>query len=102
MTEVSSTTPPSTRLRRPSEVAVELHCSERHLRKLARDLGACHIVGKVMLLSDANVDAILEASRPEPRISKSRAGSIVLPEGDYETLRAEAVKGLQPPGRTGR
>lgn len=102
MTEVSPTTPPSTRLRRPSEVAAELHCSERHLRKLARDLGACSIVGKVMLLSDANVAAILEASRPQPRRPISSPGSSILPEGDYETLRAELVKNMERQKSKGR
>lgn len=90
------------RVRTPSEVAVELHCSERHLRKLARDLGASHIVGKVMLLSDADVGTILEASRPQPRMPKSPAGSIVLPEGDYETLRAMVVKGMERQKHKGR
>ena len=85
----------SIRLRRPSEVALELHCSERHLRKLARDLGACHVVGKVMLLSDANVDTILEASRPQPRRPLCPPGSSALPEGDYETLRAMLVNNME-------
>ena len=102
MTEVSPTTPPSIRLRLPSEVAVELHCSERHLRKLARDLGACSIVGKVMLLSDADVATILEASRPQPRIRTSPAETGALPEGDYETLRAMLVKNMASPTRKRR
>ncbi|MDF2809878.1 MAG: hypothetical protein K0S56_909 [Microvirga sp.] len=83
------------RLRTPAEVAVELHCSERHLRKLARDLRACSVVGKVMLLSDADVQTILDASRPAPRLGRASPPTFHgVSEGDYETLRTRVEKAV--------
>lgn len=41
--------------------------SERTLRHRARQLGACRIIGKTMFLTPADIDRIIDASRPEPR-----------------------------------
>ena len=76
----------------PEQLADEIGCSSRHVRKLARDLGACRIFGKTMFLMPDDVQAILEASRPCPSHSSSAAKSGTtgepLPSGDYEDLQA--------------
>ena len=86
-------------LRLLAEVAAELRCSERHLRALARRLGACRLIGKTMLLTETDIHAILEASRPCPSRSTSAEMSGItgaqLPEGDYEALRARVTKQLR-------
>ncbi|MCA1403677.1 hypothetical protein I6F26_03540 [Ensifer sp. IC3342] len=48
--------------------AAGIHVSERTLRERARALGACRIIGKVMFLLPADIDTILEAAKPEPKI----------------------------------
>lgn len=93
----------------PEELAVEIGCSPRHVRKLARGLGACRIFGKTMFLMPDDVQAILEASRPCPSSSTSAVTSgttaVQLPVGGYEALLAlrrktEPKKSPQP-ARTG-
>lgn len=86
------------RLRTPAEVAIELHCSERHLRKLARDLRACSVVGKVMLLSDADVQTILDASCPAPRGAPLPSAAKARKErDDLEAVWARAQEKLAKP-----
>lgn len=41
--------------------------SERTLREFARRQGACRIIGKTMFLMPSDIDAILEASQPQPK-----------------------------------
>lgn len=48
----------------PSEAADYLGCSERRLRKLARDLGACFEMGRSMALAPHHIVVILKACRP--------------------------------------
>lgn len=60
-------------VRKPKDLAKEWGCSERTLRKMARDLGACHVIGKTMLLTEDDVRAILEAAKPAPRIKPATA-----------------------------
>lgn len=78
----------------PDEFAKHYGWSPRKIREIARKLGACRVMGNRMILLQADVDAILEFSRPQP---KSRGG---LPTGaplrakprtpaqDYEDLLA--------------
>jgi len=76
---------------RPTDLAKQWGCSERALRKLARDIGACRILGKAMWLTDDDVRAIEEAVRFRPAESSATmrgAASLPLPAGDYEILRA--------------
>lgn len=76
----------------PEQLAEEIGCSPRHVRKLARGLGACRVFGKTMFLMPDDVQAILEASRPCP--SLGRGGPIrQVPE------RLEKRKWLQGGGR---
>ncbi len=83
----------------PVELARETGWSERRLRELARKLGACRIVGNRMLLTQSDVDAILEASRPCPSHSTSEAKSgttgVRLPGGSYAELQALLTKRKQ-------
>ena len=75
----------------PEQLAEEIGCSPRHVRKLARGLGACRVFGKTMFLMPDDVQAILEASRPCPSRSTSEAKSgtigAPLPSGDYADLQ---------------
>ena len=52
---------------RPDELAKKAGWSARRVRQLAREIGACRIVGNRMVLTPEDVQAILEASRPKPR-----------------------------------
>lgn len=48
--------------------ALGIHVSERTLRERARALGACRIIGKVMFLLPADIETILEAAKPKPKV----------------------------------
>ena len=50
----------------PAQFAADRGFSERAVRKKARQLGACRILGRTMSLEDEDVRAILEALRPCP------------------------------------
>ena len=75
----------------PEELAQHMGWSPRRVKALARKLAACRIMGNRMALTQADVDVILEASRPCPSNSKSAVKSgttpAPLPGGDYEALR---------------
>jgi hypothetical protein len=75
----------------PEELAERAGWSARKVRETARGLGACRIMGNRMILTPADVDAILEASRPCPSNSTVEAKSgtigVRLPGGDFEELQ---------------
>ena len=77
----------------PEELAGHAGWSERKVREIARKIGACRIVGNRMLLTQTDVDAILEASRPCPSKStvEAKSGITVAPslkvDGGYEALQ---------------
>ncbi len=48
--------------------AIGIHVSERTLRERARALGACRVIGNAMFLLSADIEAILEASKPKPKV----------------------------------
>jgi hypothetical protein len=56
-------------LRTPESLAREWGCSERRLRRVARKIGACRIIGRRMILLESDVAAILEALKPYPSSS---------------------------------
>lgn len=76
----------------PEEFAKHYGWSPRKVREIARDIGACRIVGNRMLLLQQDVDAILEASKPKPKAkpayqqfaNPTLAG---LADMNYETLK---------------
>jgi hypothetical protein len=83
----------------PEEFAKRMGWSARRVRSLARELGACRILGSRMRLTKNDVNAILEATRPTPlqRItSRSPSGwdgvpvktmKMLLGVGDHKKLR---------------
>ncbi|MBZ0124101.1 MAG: hypothetical protein K8F31_09475 [Roseovarius sp.] len=75
----------------PAKLAEHFDVSERTVRRRARELGACRIIGKDMILLPEDVETILEASKPCQSKSTSAATSgtteAQLPEGDFEALR---------------
>lgn len=77
---------PTVRLITPAEVAATLGCTERRVRRLARDHGCCRIIGSRMMFTDEDVTALLEAAKPKPRglhaiESKWRADAGLSPAG---------------------
>lgn len=80
----------------PAEVAARFGCSERTLRKMARDYGLCRVIGKVMMLTDDDVQALLEAMKPcpSPYTDAGRSGTTAapLPAGSYADLVALRTK----------
>ena len=75
----------------PEALAEHMGWSARRVRKVARDLGACRILGNRMVLLDEDVKVILEAAKPRPSKSTSAGTSGIiaglLPDGDYEALK---------------
>ena len=79
------------RITTPEAVAEHMGWSPRRVRKLAREIGACRIMGNRMVLLDEDVTAILEATRPSPSKSNSAAVSDTTnarsPDGGYKDLQ---------------
>lgn len=73
----------------PEDLAKRLGFSSRRVRRLARDLGACRILGNRMVLLQQDVNVILEALKPHARTKPASHTfrSMALPKGDYESLR---------------
>jgi hypothetical protein len=80
----------------PEQLADHLGWSARELRRKARELGACRILGNAMILTPKDVDDILEATRPCPSQSTSEATSIITAaqseDDDYAALLASRTK----------
>ncbi len=71
----------------PAELAKQLGWSERHVRALAREIGACRILGNRMVLTKEDVDAILEATKPIALNPQWRAQQLLkFPASSYEDL----------------
>ncbi|MFS8114882.1 hypothetical protein QD460_24395 [Rhizobium jaguaris] len=64
----------------PEQFSKHYGWSPRKVRQLARQLGACRIIGNRMVLLDEDVRAILEAAKPAP----SSVGPLAT--GDYAAL----------------
>ena len=83
----------------PAELAKRLGWSERRIRVLARELGACRILGNRMALTKEDVDAILEATRQAPmrparRRPRGRCHSAGCSKVICETSSLPLVSGL--------
>jgi len=65
----------------PEQFAKHFGWSARKVREFARQLGACRIIGNRMLLIQDDIDAILEASRPQPAQRQMTS-----PQQDYQHL----------------
>lgn len=71
----------------PEEIAEKFGWSPRHVRKLAREIGACRLLGNRMVLLEEDVQAILEATKPQPRTQGAKRLPS-LPAATYEDLVA--------------
>ncbi len=84
---------------KPADLAKHLGVSERELRRFAREIGSCRVIGKEMILLTEDVDLIMEAARPCDLKSTGAAASGTsegpLPEGDYGDLRRRLTE--KPP-----
>ncbi len=80
----------------PEELAEHLQVSERTIRQIARKLSACSEIGKKMILTEDDIQQIMESTRPCHLKSKGEAKSGTtqgqFPVGDYEDLRARLKK----------
>ena len=79
----------------PSEAAARLGVSERALRTVAREIGACSIIGRAMILTERDIAAILEATRPcskSTSAATSGTSQAPLPGGDFAALQALRTK----------
>lgn len=80
----------------PEDIAAKFGWSPRHIRKLAREIGACRLMGNRMVLLPDDVQAILEATKPCPSPSTNAAKSGTtgarLPAVSYATLLARRTK----------
>jgi hypothetical protein len=93
----------------PDELAKRCGWSVRRVRNLARQLGACRILGHRMVLTKEDVAAVLEATKPKPlSVPVPRQMWRAGPSGDYAELlklreRTEKPKRpRQPRGRLPR
>jgi excisionase family DNA binding protein len=76
----------------PEQLAKRMGWSARRIRNLARELGACRILGNRMRLTKEDVEAILEATKPKPWGPPTKLRDILrpsagrLPDVSYEDL----------------
>ena len=76
----------------PADVAHHLKVSERTVRSKAREIGAYHLLGKRMILTDDDMSSLMEAMRPCPSrytsVTAAKSGTTGAPlrAGAYEAL----------------
>lgn len=72
----------------PEEVAHHFGWSPRKVREFARQIGACRILGNKMVLTQEDLDALIEALKPAPlsRRTVVTATHPVYPMGSYAEL----------------
>ncbi len=71
----------------PEEVAEKFGWSPRQVRKLAREIGACRLLGNRMVLLEEDVKAILEATKPVPNVTRTKLRPN-MPVKNYDDLVA--------------
>lgn len=71
------------------EIAKKFGWSPRHVRKLAREIRACRLLGNRMVLLKEDVIMLLEAAKPVPTVKHH-----ALPRGTYADLVAR--RGRKP------
>ena len=82
----------------PADLAQRLGWSERHVRDLARRLGACRVLGNRMVMLPDDVAAIMEATKPCPSksisVREALSGNIGerLPDIDSVDLLAQLTR----------
>lgn len=65
--------------------------SERKVREMARALGACRVIGNKMFLMPSDVETILEAAKPAPKVHASPASHWT--ESNFDALLQRAHYG---------
>ncbi|XWN32176.1 MAG: hypothetical protein ROR55_03405 [Devosia sp.] len=80
----------------PDDFAAHYGFSAREVRRRARAIGACCIIGKRMVLLPHHCDLLIEDARPcrsrSTVAAKSGTTAVPSPEGDFEALRAQRTK----------
>jgi hypothetical protein len=72
----------------PDEVAKHFGWSPRKVREFAREIGACRILGNRMVLTQEDLDALIDALKPAPLYRRAVKPSTLpaFPTGDYAEL----------------
>ena len=82
----------------PEALALDIGLSPRRVRKIARAIGACRIIGNCMFLLSEDVKVIVEAAKSCPSKSTNEEKSTTieeqLPDGDYEELQRRRARKL--------
>src|SRR5882672_4314830 len=82
----------------PEVFAREMGWAPKRVRRLAKRLGACRVLGNRMALMPEDIEKILEATKPCPSSSLSAGRAMAeiygttagqLPDIDYEVRRAQ-------------
>src|SRR6516164_363165 len=81
----------------PAEFAKQFGWSEKRVRRLAKKLGACRILGNRMALLPEDVHAILEFTKCPSSFTAAKAAThgttgARLPAIDYEARRAQRTR----------
>jgi hypothetical protein len=80
----------------PETFAKRMGWAPKRVRRLAKRLGACRVLGNRMMLLPQDIDIILEATKPCPLKSSAaaRSGTTAgpLPAIDYAARRAQRTK----------
>ncbi len=71
----------------PEEIAEKFGWSPRHVRKLAREIGACRLLGNRMVLLEEDVKALLKATKPVPKVARTKLRPN-MPVKNYDDLVA--------------
>lgn len=79
----------------PDEIAKKFGWSPRHVRKLAREIGACRLLGNRMVLLEEDVKALLEATKPVPKVMRTKPKPNI-PVRNYDDLVALRNKKRHP------
>lgn len=79
----------------PAEFARHFGWSEKRVRRVAKKLGACRILGNRMTLLAEDVQTILEFAKcPSTSTAAAKSGTTAgrLPAIDYEARRAQRIE----------
>ncbi|CUW90140.1 hypothetical protein AGR1B_Cc120501 [Agrobacterium fabacearum S56] len=79
----------------PEEIAEKFGWSPRHVRKLAREIGACRLLGNRMVLLEEDVKALLEATKPVPKVPSTQPRP-TMPVRNYDDLVSLRNRKRQP------
>lgn len=81
-------------IKTPTAVAKQIGCSERLLRKRARELGTCRILGKTMFFTDHDLVLLLYSFKANRTLEETRR---FLSEDAQEIATEKEAQGWQQP-----